>query len=64
MKIVIFGTVIRTRRSMEKLLRQAVSQGKADSEIFKWGLHVYNTGIFGLLIYRDECREVGKEFFM
>lgn len=63
MKLIIFGTVIRTRRSLGKVIRQAVAEKRTDSDLFRWAINIYNSGIFGLLIYRTNDRYKGKDFF-
>ena len=64
MKMVIFGTVIRTRASMRRILIKTSSAKKEHRHsLFDWGVAVYNTGIFGLLIYRTRNRFKGASFF-
>ena len=64
MRIIIFGTVIRTRKSLEKIMIQAAKEGRTNAESFHWAVGVYNTGIFGLLFYRITRNCVGKKYFI
>lgn len=62
MSLILFGTVIRTRRSLGKIISKALKEGRT-GESMEWAIHTYNTGIFGLLFYRTNNRRKGIEFF-
>lgn len=62
--MVIFGTVFRSRKSLEKILIQAVKEGNQDLPIFEKLVNIYNTGIFGICIYRARHRFVGTQYFI
>lgn len=68
MRIIIFGTVIRTRKSLEKILIEAVRQERHTCDAFKDTfielVGVYNSGLFGLVFYRITSRHKNKKYFI
>jgi hypothetical protein len=52
MRFILFGTVIRTRKSLKKILIKAQKEGRQNHHLFKQFETIYNTGIFGIVIYR------------
>lgn len=63
MRIILFGTVIRTRKSLEKIIVQVIKEGRDNSELYQWAINVYNTGFLGLVFYRTNKKAVGNEYF-
>lgn len=56
MRVIIFGTVIRTRRSLGRIIAKAREDGRDRHMSFRWAVHIYNSGIFGLCFYRVNAR--------
>ena len=64
MRIILFGTIFRTRKSLEKILVMAAKNGRSGNEAFHTMVKIYNTGIFGICIYRTHDRMVDAEYFI
>lgn len=63
MRIILFGTVIRTRKSLERIIVDGIRSGQSNSKSINWAVNVYNTGILGLVFYRATHRQVGISHF-
>ncbi len=65
MRIIIFGTIIRTRKSLGRLIKEAIKNDGLNKNPawITWALNIYNSGIFGLVFYKTKQKSININHF-